>query len=270
MTLAIPPTILALDFDGVICNGLVEYFQTAWHAYRQLWHSETDALVDVPPPNLADTFYRLRPVVETGWEMPLVLRVILLGTAEAEILQHWQTIAQELLKTEQYQPRDLAIAVDSYRDQWIAHDLPSWLAQHQFYPGVIEQLQRLLISSIQVVIITTKEKRFVRALLAQQGVHLGDDRILGKEQQRPKHESLRQLLAADPHAVIWFVEDRLKTLLSIKQHGDLGEVQLFLADWGYNTPAERDTAQMDDRIHLLSLPTFAQEFPKAALAWLGS
>ncbi len=269
MTLAIPPTILALDFDGVICNGLVEYFQTAWHAYHQIWHSETDPPVDTPPPNLAETFYRLRPVVETGWEMPLVLRALLLGVAEADILQRWQTIAQDLLTAEQRQPRDLAIVVDGYRDQWIAHDLPSWLAQHQFYPGVVEQLQRLLASSIQIVIITTKEKRFVRALLAQQGVDLGDDRIIGKDQQRPKHESLRQLLAADPHAVIWFVEDRLKTLLSIKQHMDLSEVQLFLADWGYNTPTERDAAHVDDRICLLSLPTFAKEFPKAVSAWLG-
>gem|GEM_PF-4100580 len=24
------PTLIALDFDGVLCNGLIEYFQTAW------------------------------------------------------------------------------------------------------------------------------------------------------------------------------------------------------------------------------------------------
>ncbi|MCY7286501.1 MAG: HAD family hydrolase, partial [Cyanobacteria bacterium CAN_BIN43] len=31
------PTLLALDFDGVLCNGLMEYFQTAWRVYCQIW-----------------------------------------------------------------------------------------------------------------------------------------------------------------------------------------------------------------------------------------
>ena len=30
-------TLFALDFDGVLCNGLIEYFQTAWRAYCQVW-----------------------------------------------------------------------------------------------------------------------------------------------------------------------------------------------------------------------------------------
>ena len=31
------PTIIALDFDGVICDGLVEYFATTKKAYEQIW-----------------------------------------------------------------------------------------------------------------------------------------------------------------------------------------------------------------------------------------
>jgi len=255
------PTILALDFDGVICDGLIEYFQTAWHAYCQIWQPDSE----VPPPGLAETFYRLRPVVETGWEMPLVLRVLLSGVSEADILQGWQGIAQaaiatEAITTKQCQPRDLALAVDGYRDQWIARDLPHWLAQHRFYPGIIDLLHQVCQSSVQPIIITTKEGRFVRELLRQQGLEFDADRIIGKEAQRPKHESLRRLLTANPQAVIWFVEDRLKTLLSIKQQADLGAIRLFLADWGYNTPQERATAEADDRIQVLSLGTIVQDF----------
>ena len=29
--------ILALDFDGVICDGMAEYWQTAWRTYTQVW-----------------------------------------------------------------------------------------------------------------------------------------------------------------------------------------------------------------------------------------
>ncbi|TAF20763.1 MAG: HAD family hydrolase, partial [Nostocales cyanobacterium] len=36
------PTILALDFDGVICDGLIEYFEVAWRTYCQIWSSAKD------------------------------------------------------------------------------------------------------------------------------------------------------------------------------------------------------------------------------------
>ncbi|NEQ22656.1 MAG: HAD family hydrolase, partial [Microcoleus sp. SIO2G3] len=60
--------------------------------------------------------------------------------------------------------------------------------------------------------------------------------------------------------VIWFVEDRLKTLQSVLAQSDLADVRLFLADWGYNTPAERERAQQQPQIHLLSIAQFTQDF----------
>ena len=50
------PDILALDFDGVVCDGLIEYFQTAWRAYCELFHPESAE----PPEGLAERFYPLR------------------------------------------------------------------------------------------------------------------------------------------------------------------------------------------------------------------
>ncbi|MDE5112328.1 MAG: HAD family hydrolase, partial [Trichodesmium sp. St7_bin2_1] len=59
---------------------------------------------------------------------------------------------------------------------------------------------------------------------------------------------------------IWFVEDRLKTLLSIGKQPDLQEVELFLADWGYNTQKERNSVAENPPIHLLSSAQFSQDF----------
>ena len=59
---AIAPNILALDFDGVLCNGLEEYFLTAWRTYCQVWEPASQE----PTEDLALVFYRLRPVIETG------------------------------------------------------------------------------------------------------------------------------------------------------------------------------------------------------------
>jgi phosphoglycolate phosphatase-like HAD superfamily hydrolase len=252
------PTILALDFDGVICDGLIEYFQTAWRTYCQIWSPASQ----IPPDDLATNFYRLRPVIETGWEMPVLIRALLLGISEEKILQEWATIAQNLLEEAGLVAADIGRRLDQIRDEWIATDLANWLSLHRFYPGVVERLQSLVISPVQLVIVTTKEGRFVRQLLQQQGIQMPNEGIIGKS-KRPKHQIIRELITVidETPPSLWFVEDRLKTLQLVQQQLDLDAVKLYLADWGYNTAPERESARYDPQIHLLSLSQFAQDFP---------
>ncbi|MBM0741253.1 HAD family hydrolase [Phormidium sp. CLA17] len=253
------PTVLALDFDGVLCDGLREYFKTAWQAYCNLWQPTSL----VPPDGLAASFYRLRPVVETGWEMPLLLHALLQGVSEAAVLHDWVAIAQRLVITEQLDPAMLIAEVDGTRDQWIASDVNSWLAEHRFYPGVCDRLKATLDSDTQVAIISTKEGRFIQQLLEQQGIDLTDLQLFGKEVKRPKSEILLELMQVFGNdATFWFVEDRFKTLQSIAKKPELDTVQLFLANWGYNTSREREQAANDSRIRLISLDQFTLDFAR--------
>jgi phosphoglycolate phosphatase-like HAD superfamily hydrolase len=251
------PTILALDFDGVLGDGLIEYFQTSWRTYCQIWSPPSQT----PPTDLAASFYRLRPVIETGWEMPILIKALLSDIPEAKISQDWATIAQQLLKETNLAAADISKKLDQIRDELIASDLASWLNLHRFYPGVVERLRLLLESSVKPMIITTKEGRFVQQLLQQQGVQMPTQSIIGKESKRPKPQVLRELLEASigEPLQLWFVEDRLKTLELVQQQKDLDAVQLYLADWGYNTPEERESVRHAARIHLLSLSQFAQD-----------
>ncbi|MCL2926721.1 MAG: HAD family hydrolase [Trichodesmium sp. St16_bin4-tuft] len=260
MTMAIKtPTVLALDFDGVLCNGLIEYFQTAWRTYSQIWQISDE----VPLNDLMAKFYRLRPVIEIGWEMPLLIRALILGIEEDTIFQEWQAIAEKIVIQENLDRWKIGACLDNTRDEWIVEDLEGWLSLHQFYPGVVEKLKELMVSEVKPIIITTKEGRFARSLLHKVGVNLPEADIIGKESKRPKYETLKILLAKlGARTTIWFLEDRLKTLLSIQKHPDLQEVELFLADWGYNTQKERDSVAKYPSIHLLSSAQFCQDFSK--------
>lgn len=250
------PTVLALDYDGVLCDGMKEYFQTAWRAYCNLWQLSDPT----PPIGLAEQFYRVRPLIATGWEMPLLIRALLTGYGEIEMAQDWDTLAQQLLQQEGLAAATLAAEVDGIRDRWIATDPGSWLAEQYLYPGIAERIP-IWLNSVQVVIISTKEGRFIQQLLQQHNIDLTNLRIFGKEVKQPKHQILRQLKAEqDESAVFWFVEDRLKTLQVVEELPDLQDVQLFLATWGYNTAAERASVANDPKIHQVSLEQFCQGF----------
>ncbi|AVH72447.1 HAD family hydrolase [Nostoc sp. 'Lobaria pulmonaria (5183) cyanobiont'] len=256
------PKILALDFDGVICDGLIEYFEVAWRTYCEIWSSANDT----PPDDLALRFYRLRPVIETGWEMPILIKALIDGIPDEKILHEWVSIAPQILLNDKLQAKEIGAKLDKQRDEWITTDLSGWLSLHRFYPAVVEKIKLTIDSGVKLYIVTTKEGRFVQQLLQQEGVNLPPEAIFGKEVKRPKYDILRELIQSveDKPVSLWFVEDRLKTLQLIQQQADLEDVKLFLADWGYNTQAERETAQNDPRIQLLSLSQFAKDFS----AWL--
>ena len=252
------PMILALDFDGVVCDGLIEYFEVAWRTYCQIW----SPINDTPPDDLALRFYRLRPVIETGWEMPVLIKALIEGFNDDQILQSWTTITPQILAADKLEAKAVSTKLDHLRDEWIQTDLNGWLSLHKFYPGVIERLKITLESEVQLYIVTTKEGRFVKQLLQQEGVNLPPENIFGKEVKRPKYETLRELInkANTQNVSLWFVEDRLKTLQLVQQQSDLNHVQLFLADWGYNTQSEREAGKNDPRIQLISLSHFTHDF----------
>ena len=256
MSSSIAPDILALDFDGVLCDGRAEYLESSRRVYQEIWNDS-----DLEVEKLASCFYELRSVIETGWEMPLLLRALVLGIADEEILENWSSLVPNLLEKENLSQQTLMQLLDEKRDRWIQSNVQDWLAHHQFYSGIIPQLQHILASSKpQVYIITTKEGRFTYTLLEQQGVKIPPDQIIGKECQQPKTETLTNLLPTDDTVSLWFVEDRLKTLLSVQKQANLASVKLFLASWGYNTARSRTLAIENQQIHLLSLDQFQQDF----------
>lgn len=249
------PTLLALDFDGVICDGLAEYFQTSWRVYGQIWGA------DQPSADLEPRFQQLRPVIESGWEMPVLLRALAQGIEAEQILTSWSEIAREIVQQERLDSRELARQIDGTRDRWIQTDLQDWIRYHRLYPGVDRQLHHWLNQpDLRLQIITTKEGRFAHQILLAQGVEIHRDQITGKESGVPKSVSLRQLNS--PGAQIWFVEDRLKTLQKIQAEADLTEIKLFLAEWGYVTQADRQRAQEDPKVKRLTLDQFTGGFDR--------
>jgi phosphoglycolate phosphatase-like HAD superfamily hydrolase len=247
----------------VVCDGRPEYFETAWRAYVEAW--PPPALTPGRPDSVAAQFATLRPLIESGWEMPLLVHALLAGVPPARLANRhvWLSTAKELMTGAGVSSETLGRALNRTRDEWFARDPDGWLSHHRFYPGIVARLVSLTAGGPRVVIVTTKAERFVRALLAAQNPKLTTLEVIGREPGAPvpKPVTLRRL--GDRYGVgadgtgLWFVEDLLETLEATATRPELAGARLFLADWGYNTPEDRASVSGSGRVRLLSLEGFA-------------
>ncbi|AFZ55349.1 HAD family hydrolase [Cyanobacterium aponinum] len=246
--------VLVSDFDGVICNGLLEYFYSSKLVYQKIWQTR-----EINWQLLQEKFNILRPVVETGWEMPLLLRVLIDDRKTVDnILNHWQTVREKAIKTiekEGITIKNLTKTLDEVRQKQIEENLQNWLNLHSFYEGIIPHIKKLINEGIKIYIVTTKSEKFTRQLLEKQEIFLPSVAIIGKEAKCPKYETIRSIIDTEkvnPQEVC-FIEDRLEALELVYQQSDLQGVKLFLASWGYNTDYVRNKAKNLSHIQLLSL-----------------
>ncbi|XP_031392441.1 uncharacterized protein LOC116204475 [Punica granatum] len=262
----------ALDFDGVLCDSCGESSLSAVKAAKVRWPSLFDGVVDSATEDwVVQQMYTVRPVVETGYENLLLVRLLLEmripsirkssvaeGLTVDGILENWVKIKPVILEEWGENREALIDLFGKVRDDWIEKDLATWIGANRFYPGIPDALQ---FASSKLYIVTTKQSRFADALLRElAGVTIPPERIFGLG-TGPKVEVLKQLQKKPEHQGLrlHFVEDRLATLKNVIKDPELDGWNLYLGDWGYNTKKEREEAASIPRIQLLQLPLFSKK-----------
>lgn len=230
--------IYALDFDGVICDSAVETAITGWKCAGQIWD---DMPGPVPPQSLIDQFRRVRPIIETGYEAILAMRLLHLGETTDAIYSDYAGKTQALMQDAQVTVNDLKKLFGETRDAWIDSALADWVGMNPLFSGISDKLRRLGQHGIWYII-TTKQERFVRQILKANQVDLPDAHIFGLDRNMSKQEVLKELLEKHPDQPIHFVEDRLPTLLNVQKNDELASVKLIFALWGYNTDKDKAIA----------------------------
>ena len=229
--------IYALDFDGVICDSAVETAITGWKAAGSIW---SDMPKDVPQ-DMIDRFRLIRPNIETGYEAILAMRLLQLGETVESIGSGYGDKIQALLKEAHVTVDDLKKLFGETRDAWIANDLADWIKMNPLFDSVATKLQKLG-QQCPWYVVTTKQERFVKQILKANAIELADERIFGLDRNMSKVEVLKKLLNAYPNSTLYFVEDRLTTLLNVLKVDELANVSLIFALWGYNTAEDKAIA----------------------------
>ncbi|KAF7152427.1 hypothetical protein RHSIM_Rhsim01G0190400 [Rhododendron simsii] len=261
----------ALDFDGVLCDSCGESSLSAVKAAKVRWPSLFDGVDSAMEDWIVDQMYKVRPVVETGYENLLLVRLLVEmrvpsirkssaveGLTVEGILKNWSKIRPVIMEAWDESKDALIDLFGKVRDEWMENDLATWIGANRFYPGVPEALK---FASSRIYIVTTKQSRFADALLRElAGVIIPPERIFGLG-SGPKVEVLKQLQKKPEHqdVTLHFVEDRLATLKNVIKEPELDGWSLYLVDWGYNTQKERAEAASIPRIHLLQLSDFSKK-----------
>lgn len=249
--------IYCFDFDGVVCDSAPETAVSAWQGCRELWPVSGDPPAE-PPAVLLERFRRLRPVLHTGFEAIPLMRLIEQGEAgDDAFYTDFPALRDALIAGEGLDTHDLQQRFGAIRDRLIAADPTAWLGWNRFYPGM-SQVLKGAVDAGPTFVITTKQERFAALLLREHGVALPAGHLFGLETRRSKPEVLGELLARPAHqgATCHFIEDRLETLQAVIATPALEAVQLYLADWGYNTPAQREQAAAEPRVRVVSRDAF--------------
>ncbi|KAJ7548861.1 hypothetical protein O6H91_07G031000 [Diphasiastrum complanatum] len=259
----------ALDFDGVLCDSCGESSISALKAAKLRWPAIFKDVSKDTEVWILESMRTVRPVVETGYENVLLVRLlfelkhphlqsssVVNGLTVHGILENWERLKPMLMKDwGEEDKKELVDLFGAVRDDWISQDIHGWISANRFYPGTADSLK---FATSTVYIVTTKQARFVAALLKElAGVDFPIEHIYGLG-SGPKTEVLKQLQSQPEHQgmTLHFVEDRLATLLNVIKDPELETWNLYLGTWGYNTSSERNQAAINPRIHLLDLPDF--------------
>ncbi|KAL3622139.1 hypothetical protein CASFOL_033550 [Castilleja foliolosa] len=258
----------ALDFDGVLCDSCGESSLSAVKAAKVRWPNLFNGVDSLLEDWIVDQMHIVRPVVETGYENLLLVRLLLEsklpsirkssvaeGLTVDGILENWTNIKPVIMAEWDENRDELIDLFGKVRDEWIDNDLATWI---EFYPGVPDALK---FASSKLYIVTTKHGRFADALLRElAGVTIPPERIYGLG-TGPKVKVLKQLQDMPEHLglSLHFVEDRLATLKNVIKEPELNKWNLYLGDWGYNTQTERDEAASIPRIQLIQLSSFSRK-----------
>tara|TARA_Y100001968_G_scaffold3933_2_gene3453 strand:- start:943 stop:1719 length:777 start_codon:yes stop_codon:yes gene_type:complete len=247
--------LLVFDFDGVIVDGIYEYWLSSKKACCKVLQSKFN---DITLPNdIPQAFKFLRPWVEHGWEMVLLAAELtnpnsgLNQKGYKNFADDYQQNCINALNKWKWNPKQLQQALDDVRREAIAHDLETWLASHHSFPGVADRLNELNEEGLEFAVLTTKSAEFTAQLLNSFSINAN---FLYGYESGSKTEVLLQL--SKNHLIQGFIEDRRKTLEKVINTPQLTSIPCFLASWGYLKP--NDLNNLPACISLLEPTTFAR------------
>ena len=244
--------VFLFDFDGVIVDGMNEYWHSSLLACEKYLNSPYISVDQKLYKRVPNTFKEIRPWVKYGWEMVLIVHEIIKTEHHIkkfnkdDLINNYNQNCQRILKVNSWIADDLQEILDNSRNYQINKNFETWVKLHKPFFEVLNFMEELRKRKIKTAIITTKGKIFAEKILKQ--FNIFPEFVFGYE-SGTKIQIAEKL--SQTYEILGFIEDRKKTLIEIKQNSETAHIPCFLADWGYLKDTDR--YNLNDEIKLVKL-----------------
>ncbi len=239
--------ILALDFDGVICDSAGECLFTSYSYYAPIAGLAPISGLDEIPEAVREKFYRMRPFIRDGKDYMLILYFITNGIP-IEVQEDFDQRSRDHLGQVCHQvgaadAKELEELFQGKRRDIRARDETAWLGLNPLY----QQLEAGLLACQErfdrIYVTTSKPTDAVVQILAHHRIPLPEDHIYGydkvkKERGKNGHLNKVHQLTGAPFEEIHLVDDQLSHLKAARQLG----AHCYHASWGYTTEQQKNEA----------------------------
>jgi phosphoglycolate phosphatase-like HAD superfamily hydrolase len=230
--------LLALDFDGVICDSAREAYVVAVRTFGEGFAEQRLPAGAEGDAELFARFLEIMPLGNRAEDYAVALAA--LATREPIPDQ----AAYDAFRASLAPERLRAFHKQFYRVRaaWAGGGPAGWLAHMAPYPGLCALLRRRA-GGVRLGIATAKDRGSVQKLLAAYGVAdlFPDGFVLDKEAGEKKRDHVTRLAAEAgcTPAEVTFVDDKVNHLEDVAPLG----ARCVLASWGYNGLRERRIAE---------------------------
>ena len=252
--------LLVLDFDGVIVDGIKEYWSSSRKTCLNILPAKDKEIISFPR-EIPKTFKAMRPWVHHGWEMVILAAECSNKTSQLNLKglqnfsKNYQIECSLALEKWGWTPSQLQEALNQTRREAISNNFNQWLNFHKPFSLVTQRLKTLEKEGIEFAVLTTKSIEFTKKLL--DCFDLQPQLVFGHESGN-KVDVLNQLL--QKRIIRGFIEDRRTTLEKVLEDQTLRSIPCYLASWGYLKPQDRNN--LPPGIKLLNLDILREPISK--------
>ena len=252
--------LLVLDFDGVIVDGMKEYWSSSRKTCLNILSANKKEMIFFPS-EIPKAFKVMRPWVHHGWEMVILAAECSNETSQLNLKglqnfsKNYQIECSLALEKWGWTPFQLQEALNQTRREAISNNFNQWLNFHQPFSLVTQRLKTLEKEGIEFAVLTTKSIEFTKKLL--DCFDLQPKLVFGHE-SGSKVDVLNQLLQT--RIIQGFIEDRRTTLEKVLEDPKLKSIPCYLASWGYLKPQDKNNLPCG--IKLLNSETLQEPIPK--------
>ena len=161
--------IFLFDFDGVIVDGMHEYWHSSLLACEKYLNSPYICFNPKLYKRVPNTFKEIRPWVKYGWEMVLIVHEIIKkensikASNKDDFIDKYNQNCQRILKDNSWRAQDLQKILDKSRKHQIDKDFETWVNLHNPFLEVINFMEKLKKNKIKTGItngtISIKKKK---------------------------------------------------------------------------------------------------------------